>query len=123
MEEMNLDTNNLNVGIMADEISKYNKGYLNKDNALGFNPKYFGIKDKPKTVVNSKYFPGEVDVRQRPDNDEEISPERLDKMKKFYQVGYKGLDIKESKKKEMRINDEKKKIIIRKNNISKKFFN
>ena len=116
MEEMNLDTNNLNVGIMADEISKYNKGYLNKDNALGFNPKYFGIKDKPKTVVNSKYFPGEVDVRQRPDNDEEISPERLDKMKKFYQVGYKGLDVKESKKKEMRINDEKKKIIIGKKN-------
>ena len=117
MEEMNLDTNNLNVGIMADEITRYNKGYMNKDNALGFDPKYFGIKEKPKTIVNSKYFPGEVDVRKRPDNDDEISSERLDKMKKFYQVGFKGLDSKENKKKEMQINADKKRIIIGKKDV------
>ena len=114
MEEMNLDTNNLNVGIMADQITRYNKGYSNKDNALGFDPKYFGIKEKPKTNVNSRYFPGEIDIRKQPDNDDEISPERLHKIKKFYHVGFKGLDPKENKKKELKINDDKKKIVVRK---------
>ena len=114
MEEMNLDTNNLNVGIMADQIARYNKGYSNKDNALGFDPKYFGIKEKPKTNVNSKYFPGEIDVRKQPDNDDEISPERLDKIKKFYHVGFKGLDPKENKKKELKLSDNKKKIVVSK---------
>ena len=117
MEEMNLDTNNVNVGIMADEITRYNKGYMSKDNALGFDPKYFGIKEKPKTIVNSKYFPGEVDVRKKPDNGDEISSERLDKMKKFYQVGFKGLDSKENKKKEMQINADKKRIVIGKKDV------
>ena len=114
MEEMNLDVNDLNVGIMADEITRYNKGYSNKDNALGFNPKYFGLKPKIDIKVNSKYFPGEIDVRRNTNNDDEISPERLDKMKRFYQVGFKGLDKSENKKKEMAINDDKKKIVVRK---------
>jgi hypothetical protein len=116
MEEMNLDTNNLNVNIMADEISKYNKGYKNENiNALGFNPRYFGIKDIPKKDVNSKFFPGETDLRKKNDNnDDDISPEQLAKMKKFYQVGFKGLDFSEKIKKEMKINDDKKKIIIKK---------
>ena len=112
MEEMNLDTNNLDVGIMADEITRYNKGYKNEDNALNFNPKYFGIKEKPKTNFNSKYFPGEVDLRKNINPDDEIDPERFEKMKKFYHVGFKGLDPKELRKKEMKINQDKKRIIV-----------
>ena len=115
MEEMNLDVNNLNVGIMADEINKYNKGYKGIDeNALGFNPKYFGIKDIPKINYSSKFYPGEIDVRKQKDNNDEISPEHLEKMKKFYQVGFKGLESKENIKKEMKINEENKKIIVKK---------
>ena len=115
MEEMNLDTNNLNVNIMADEIGRYNKGYKNQDNALGFNPNFFGIKDKTKTNVNSKFFPGEVDIRQKPNLDDEISPERLEKMKQFYQVGFKGLDSNEKRRKEMKLADDKKKVVVGKN--------
>jgi len=113
-EEMNLDVNNLNIGIMADEITRYNKGYKNQDNALNFNPNYFGIKEKPKSNKNSRFFPGEVDVRKKTNNDDEISPERLDKMKNFYQVGFKGLDLKENTRKEMKLDDGKKKIVVRK---------
>ena len=112
MEEMNLDTNNLDVGIMADEIARYNKGYKNDDNALNFNPKYFGIKEKPKSNFNSKYFPGEVDLRKNINTDDEIDPERFEKMKKFYHVGFKGLDQKELKKKEMKMNKDRKKIVV-----------
>ena len=112
MEEMNLDTNNLNVGIMADAVTRYNKGYKTQDNALNFNPNFYGIKEKPKSNRNTKFFPGEVDVKRKVNNDDEISPERFDKMKKFYQVGFKGLDPKENKKKEMKLNDEKKRIVV-----------
>ena len=112
MEEMNLDTNNINIGIMADEITKYNKGYKDMDqNALGFNPHYFGIKEIPKTKINTKFFPGEIDLKKKSDN-EEITPEHLEKIKDFYQVGFKGLNYKETIKKEMKLNEDKKKIII-----------
>ena len=113
-EEMNLDVNNLNVGIMADEITRYNKGYKSQDNVFNFNPNYFGIKEKPKINKNTGFFPGEVDVRKKTNNDDEISPERLDKMKRFYQVGFKGLDQKENTRKEMKLNDEKKRIVVSK---------
>jgi hypothetical protein len=112
MEEMNLDTNNLNVGIVADAVTRYNKGYKNQENALNFNPNFYGIKDKPKSNKNTKFFPGEVDVKRKIDNDDEISPERLDKMKKFYQVGFKGLESKEGNKKEMKLNENKKRIVV-----------
>ena len=115
MEEMNLDTNNVNVGIMADEISKYNKGYKGSgENVLNFNPKYFGIKEIPKIKFSSKFYPDEVDIRKKINNNEEISPEYLEKMKKFYQVGFKGLESKENLRKEMKINEDNKKIVVRK---------
>ena len=113
-EEMNLDTNNIDISIMADEISKYNKGFKSKENALGFTPEYFGIKPKKAQIVNSKYFPGEVDVRKRPDNDDEISPEKFEKMKNFYNVGFKGLSSKENAQKEMQLSKDKRKILIKK---------
>ena len=113
-EEMNLDTNNVDIDIMADEISKYNKGFKSKENALGFTPEYFGIKTKKIVPINSRYFPGEVDVRKRPDNDDEISPEKLDKLKKFYHVGFKGLNPNENIKKEMQISKDKKRILVKK---------
>ena len=110
MEEMNLDTNNLDIGIMADEIAKYNKGFKGKENSLGFTPEYFGIKEKINQKTNSKFFPGEFDFRKKsPNPNEEISPERLEKMKNFYQVGFKGLDFNENTKKEMQLSKDKKK--------------
>ena len=114
MEEMNLDTNNVDIGIMADNIASYNKGFKSKENALGFTPEYFGIKEKKQIKMNSRYFPGEVDVRNHPDMDDEISPERLEKMKKFYQVGFKGLNPNELNQKEMQISKDKKRIMIKK---------
>jgi len=114
MEEMNLDTNNLNVGIMADNIANYNKGYKGKENVLGFTPEYFGIKDKKKVNVNSRFFPGETDIRNTQLNDDDISPERLEKYKNFYDVGFKGLDSKENIQKEMQISKDKKRIQIKK---------
>ena len=113
MEEMNLDTNNVNIGIMADEITKYNKGFKNKENALDFNPEFFGIKEKEKFVLNSKFFNDEVNHNNNNEGDE-ISPEKLKKMRKFYQVGFKGLSSKENTKKEMQLSKDKKKIIINK---------
>ena len=114
MEEMNLDTNNLNVGIMADEISKFNKGFKSKENALGFTPEYFGIKNQKQLDPNSKFFPGEVDMRKHVTNDDEITPEKLEKFSKFYHVGFKGLDIKEKNKKEMKLSKDKKRILVKK---------
>jgi len=115
MEEMNLDTNNVDVDIMADEISKFNKGFKSKENALGFNPEYFGIKEKKQLNMNSQFFPGEVDMRKpQTNNDDDISPEKLAKMKKFYQVGFKGLDTNENTKKEMQISKDKKRVLIKK---------
>ena len=114
MEEMNLDTNNVNIGIMADEITKYNKGYKGKENALGFNPEYFGIKDKKKLNVNTKFFPDSVEFRTHQTIDDEISPEKLEKLNKFYNVGFKGLDSRENIPKEMKISKDKKRILIKK---------
>ena len=118
MEEMNLDTNNLNIDIMADEISKYNKGFKKreKENAIGFSPVYFGIKESEPRQINSKFFPGEVDIRKNISNNinNEITPERFEKMKKFYQVGFKVLDSKENSKKEMQLSSDKKRIIVQK---------
>ena len=114
MEEMNLDTNNVDIGIMADNIAQYNKGFKSKENALGFTPEYFGIKEKKQIKMNSRYFPGEVDMRTHPDMNEEISPERLEKMKKFYQVGFKGLDPNEMNQKEMQLSKDKRRILIKK---------
>ena len=114
MEEMNLDTNNVDIGIMADNIAKYNKGFKSKENALGFTPEYFGIKEKKQIKMNSRYFPGEVDIRTHPDMNDEISPERLEKMKKFYQVGFKGLSPNELNQKEMQLSKDKRRILIKK---------
>ena len=114
MEEMNLDTNNVNIGIMADEISKYNKGFLGKENALGFNPNYFGLKDKKNLKVNTKFFPEEDGLRRRQTNFDEISPEKLEKLNKYYGVGFKGLDYTEKIPKEMQISKDKRKILIKK---------
>ena len=114
MPEMNLDTNNVDVDIMADEIAKYNKGFKSKENALNFNPDYFGIKNKKQVNFNTKFFPGEVDVRKHPDLDDEISPEKLEKMKNFYNVGFKGLDSAENTQKEMQLSKDKKHILIKK---------
>ena len=47
-------------------------------------------------------------------NDDDISPEKLAKMKKFYQVGFKGLDTNENTKKEMQISKDKKRVLIKK---------
>ena len=41
-----------------------------------------------------------------------MSPEKLKKMKKFYQVGFKGLASKENTKKEIQLSKDKKRIII-----------
>ena len=114
MEEMNLDTNNVNIGIMADEISKYNKGFKTKENALGFNPEYFGIKNQKQFDPNSKFFPGEIDMRKHITNTDEISPEKLEKYNKFYNVGFKGLNQNEKIEKEMQISKDKKRILIKK---------
>ena len=114
MEEMNLDTNNLNVGIMADEISKFNKGFKSKENVFGFTPQYFGIKEAKNLNMNSKFFPDEIDIRKYSTNENEVTPEKLEKMKNFYQVGFKGLDSKENTGKEMQLSKDKKRIIIRK---------
>ena len=114
MPEMNLDTNNVDVDIMADEIAKYNKGFKSKENALNFNPDYFGIKNKKQVNFNTKFFPGEVDVRKHPDLDDEISPEKLEKMKNFYNVGFKGLDSAENTQKEMQLSKDKKHILVKK---------
>ncbi len=62
-EEMNLDVNNLDIQVMADEVSKYRKGFQNKENALNFDPNFYGIKDKKKMELNTKFFPGETDKR------------------------------------------------------------
>ena len=87
MEEMNLDTNILNVGIMADEISKFNKGYKRKENKIGFSPIYFGLKEGKNPQINTKFFPGQIDIRKTDYNDKEGPSEKLDKIKPFYQDG------------------------------------
>ena len=114
LEEMNLDTNNIDVSIMADKIARYNKGFKNKENALDFNTEFFGIKQKEKFDINSKFFNKENDDSMKINNNEDISPGRLQKMRKFYKVGFTGLDSQENTKKELQISPDKKKIIINK---------
>ena len=114
LEEMNLDTNNIDVNIMADKIARYNKGFKNKENALDFNTEFFGIKQKEKFDINSKFFNKENDDSMKINNNEDISPGRLQKMRKFYKVGFTGLDSQENTKKELQISPDKKKIIINK---------
>ena len=89
MEEMNLDTNNINIEIMADEIGKYNKGFKKKENAIGFTPVYFGIKGNESIKTrNSRFFPDENDISEIKTNyidDKEISQKKLKKMNNFFQ--------------------------------------
>ena len=121
MEEMNLDTNNLNVGIMADEIGKYNKGFKRKQlNTVGFSPVYFGIKENNKSEINTKFFPEEIDIRTKATIPDDVPSEKFDKMKKFYQVGFKGLDPNEKNKKEIQLSQDKKRVLVQKQqNLSK----
>ena len=116
MEEMNLDINNVDIGIMADEIGKHKKGFIRKENnALDFNPEFFGIKKKENFIVSTKFFNDEENNNHKIINSEEISPERFEKAKKFYhEVGFKGLSEKENSKKEMQLSKDKKRIIINK---------
>jgi len=120
MEEMNLDTNNIDIDIMADELGKYHKGFKSKENALDFNPEFFGIKEKEKFEVNTKFFNKEENNLNSINDTEEIPQEKLKKMKKFYQVGFKGLASKENTKKEIQLSKDKKSIIInRKHDLEK----
>ena len=112
LEEMNLDTNNIDINIMADKIARYNKGFKKKENALDFNTEFFGIKQKEKFDVNTKFFNNETHNSVKVYNNEDISPEHLQKMKKFYQTGFTGLNSKENTKKELQISPDKKRIII-----------
>ena len=82
MEEMNLDTNNIDIDIMADELGKYHKGFKSKENALDFNPEFFGIKAKEKFEVNTKFFNKEENNLNSINDTEEIPQEKLKKIKK-----------------------------------------
>ena len=112
LEEMNLDTNNIDINIMADQIAKYNKGFKRKENALDFKPEFFGIKPREKLDINTKFFNNEIPNMQKTYNYDDIPPERLDKMKKFYQVGFTGLNQEEISKKELQISKDKKNIVV-----------
>ena len=48
MEKMNLDTYIVDIYIIENEISKYNKGFKNKEKVSGFTHEYSGIKEKIK---------------------------------------------------------------------------
>ena len=115
MEEMNLDINNLNIDIMADEIIKYNKGFKTKENNIfNFNPNYFGIKEINTKKINLNFFPKNNDIFPKIHDDNEISSQKLAKLKKFYQVGFKGLDKKENIKKDIKLSTDKTRIVINK---------
>ena len=125
IEEMNLDINNLNIGIMADEISKYKRGFKSKEikNTFNYNTNYFGIKDDNKKNINKKYFSENNDVPFDiiDKNDDDITPEQFNKMKNFYQAGFKGLDKNEMNKKEIQLSDDNKNVIVinKKQNLDK----
>ena len=89
MEEMNLDANNINIEIYADEIAKYNKGFKSRENAIEFTPVYFGDKKSKSVKRNSKFFPDETDdiseIKTNFMDDNEISKESSKKMNNFFQ--------------------------------------
>ena len=118
IEEMNLDINNLNVGIMAEEISKYKKGFQRKENVndiFKYNKKFFNTKEPENKNKTSNFFSKDEDIINNINIDNEISQAQLAKTKKFYQVGFKGLDSKENIKQEIALSSDKTRIIIKKN--------
>ena len=116
IEEMHLDVNNLNIGIMADEVAKYKSGFKSKEivSTFNYNPNYFEGKDTNKKIINKKFFPknNEIPPTIFSENDEGIPIQKFQKMKKFYQVGFKGLNVNENNEKEMQLSDDKKNIIV-----------
>ena len=122
MEEMNLDINNLDINIMADEITKYNKNLKNQDiiNNKNVNSNFFNTKEPKNKDIIPNFFRKENELPPNINIDNEISPEKIAKMKKFYQVGFKGLDSKENIKKEISLSSDKKRIVVnKKDNLDK----
>ncbi len=110
-EEMNLDINNVNAEIIADEISKYTKG--KRDNETNIDPKFFIKSGNSKvsnyptlsksTAVSSKFFPDLEDKKKAlAESDNELmgeeggvteeNPElKRKKMKKLFSNDFRGL--------------------------------
>ena len=114
-ENMNLDINNINVEVMADEITKSDVGIKTNENNSKFNPNFFGLKDIVGKNINNKFFKKDNDIPSNiKEYNDELKPEILNKMKKFYQVGFKGLDNKEKIQKELKLSQDKRSIKINK---------